>query len=127
MAASGNFTTDILRLSKQNTRSIKYSQLATLVIGILAIILATRMQNVLDLMLYSYAFMVSGLFVPILGTMFLKNPSSRAALYSMMFGGGTTLILIFTEKTLPYGLDANFFGITISAIVFVLIQFFTKR
>jgi len=127
MAASGNFTTDILRLSKQNPKSIRYSQLATLVIGILAILLATMMQNVLDLMLYSYAFMVSGLFVPVLGFMFLKNPSAKAALYSMLFGGGTTLTLILTEIALPFGLDANFFGITLSAIVFVFIQSLPKR
>ncbi|MBN1250996.1 MAG: sodium:solute symporter family protein [Bacteroidales bacterium] len=127
MAASGNFTTDILRLSKNNTKSIKYSQLATLVIGILAIGLATKMQNVLDLMLYSYAFMVSGMFVPVLGTMFFKNPSSKAAMFAMLFGGGTTLILILSEITLPYGLDANFFGITLSAIVFILIQSFHKK
>ena len=127
MAASGNFTTDILRLSKQNPKSIKYSQLATLLIGTLAIILATMMENVLDLMLYSYAFMVSGLFVPVLGTLFLKKPSAKAALYSMLFGGATTLILILTEMTLPFGLDANFFGITLSAIVFVLIQSLHKN
>ena len=127
MAASGNFTTDILRLSKQNPKSIRYSQLATLIIGILAIILATMMQNVLDLMLYSYAFMVSGLFVPVLGFMFLKNPSAKAALYSMLLGGGTTLTLILTEIALPFGLDANFFGITLSAIVFVFIQSLPKR
>ena len=122
MAASGNFTTDILRLSKQNTKSIRYSQLATLVIGIIAILLATKMQNVLDLMLYSYAFMVSGLFVPVLGFMFLKKPSAKAAMYSMLFGGGTTLTLILTEVALPFDLDANFFGITISAILFIIIQ-----
>lgn len=127
MAASGNFTTDILRLSKQNKKSIKYSQLATLVIGILAITLATMMQNVLDLMLYSYAVMVSGLFVPVLGTLFLKNPSSKAALYSMLFGGGTTLVLILTEIDLPFGLDANFFGIIISSIVFIAIQSLQKN
>ncbi len=127
MAASGNFTTDILRLSKHNTKSIKYSQLATLVIGILSIFLATMMQNVLDLMLYSYGFMVSGLFVPVLGTMFLKNPSSKAALFSMVLGGGTTLALIVTKTLLPFGLDANFFGITFSAMVFVAFQALSKK
>ncbi|MDA3892674.1 MAG: sodium:solute symporter family protein [Salinivirgaceae bacterium] len=127
MAASGNFTTDILRLSKQNTKSIRYSQLATLVIGILAILLATKMQNVLDLMLYSYAFMVSGLFVPVLGFMFLKNPSAKAAMYSMLLGGGITLVLILTKIALPFGLDANFFGIIFSAIVFGLIQSLPKK
>jgi SSS family solute:Na+ symporter len=127
MAASGNFTTDILKLSSNNPKGIKYSQLATLLIGILAIFLATKMQNVLELMLYSYAFMVSGLFVPVLGTMFLKNPSSKAALYSMLFGGGTTLVLILSKIQLPFGLDANFFGITLSAIVFVFIQTLQKK
>lgn len=127
MAASGNFTTDILRLSKDNTKGIRYSQLATLVIGILAIFLATKMQNVLDLMLYSYAFMVSGLFVPVLGFMFLKTPSAKAAMYAMLLGGGTTLALILTELALPFGLDANFFGITLSAIVFTSIQSLHKR
>jgi SSS family solute:Na+ symporter len=127
MAASGNFTTDILKISHKNPKGIKYSQLTTLIIGILAIILATMMQNVLELMLYSYAFMVSGLFVPILGTMFLKNPSSKAALYSMLFGGGTTLFLILSNIQLPLGLDANFFGITLSAITFLLIQILQKK
>ncbi len=122
MASSGNFTTDILRLSSTNPKSIKYSQLATLIIGILAIVLATLMENVLNLMLYSYAFMVSGLFVPVLGALFLKNPSSKAALYAMLLGGGTTLILIITSIKLPLGLDAIFFGITLSAVVFVFIQ-----
>lgn len=127
MAASGNFITDILRLSKEDAKSIRYSQLATLVIGILAILLATKMQNVLDLMLYSYAFMVSGLFVPVLGFMFLKKPSAKAAMYAMLLGGGTTLVLILTEIALPFGLDANFFGITLSATVFILIQKWFKR
>lgn len=127
MAASGNFTTDILRLSKKNTKTIRYSQLATLVIGILAIFLATKMQNVLDLMLYSYAFMVSGLFVPVLGFMFLKKPSAKAAMYAMLLGGGSTLALILTGIALPFGLDANFFGITLSAIVFISIQSWHKE
>ena len=127
MAASGNFTTDILKISHKNPKGIKYSQLTTLVIGILAIILATMMQNVLELMLYSYAFMVSGLFVPVLGTMFLKNPSSKAALYAMVLGGGTTLFLILSKADLPLGLDANFFGIALSALVFILVQKLQKR
>ncbi len=123
IAASGNFTTDILNLSIDNTKGIRYSQLATLVIGVLAMILATLMENVLELMLYSYGFMVSGLFIPVLGTMFLKKPSSKAAFYSMIFGGGTTLLLLFSHFSMPFGLDPNFFGILISAITFILVQF----
>jgi len=128
MAASGNFVTDILGITKNKKKnSIRYSQIATLIIGVLAIVLATMMQNVLDLMLYSYAFMVSGLFVPVLGSLFLKKPSNLAALFSMILGGGTTLFLIITNFNLPYNLDANFFGITISAITFSLINLISQK
>src|SRR5690606_980946 len=125
MAASGNFTTDILEYFKGTRKfgHIKYSQIITLIIGALAIILATNMQNVLELMLYSYAFMVSGLLVPVLGTLLLKEPSARAAVVAMVVGGLTTLILIITQVKLPFGLDANFFGIAASFISFVLIQY----
>ena len=128
MAASGNFTTDIMGYTKKgNKKSIRYSQIATLVIGVLAIFLATVMTNVLKLMLYSYAFMVSGLFVPVLGTLLSKNPSSNAALFSMVLGGGTTLTLILLETSLPFDLDSNFFGITVSALVFIIVQRLDKK
>jgi SSS family solute:Na+ symporter len=95
-------------------------------IGVVAIVLATMMQNVLELMLYSYAFMVSGLFVPVLGMLIMKKPSSLAALFAMVLGGITTLTLIITDLELPFGLDENFFGISISALSFVLVQAITS-
>jgi SSS family solute:Na+ symporter len=78
------------------------------------------MQSVLDLMLYSYAFMVSGLFVPILGGLYLKKPNPNAAFWSMLVGGGITTSLILTGWELPLGLDANVFGISASFLVFVI-------
>ena len=78
-------------------------------------------------MLYSYAFMVSGLFIPVVGMLILKKPSPIAALFAMIIGGMTTLLLILLHINLPYELDANFFGITLSAITFILIQNFTKK
>ena len=124
MAASGNLITDVLdnlRPTKEKHAILK-SQLITLVVGAVAIALATVMHSVLDLMLYSYAFMVSGLLVPVLGTLIFKKPSSLAALLAMIFGGTTTLVLIFANIKLPFGLDANFYGISISAITFLIVQ-----
>ncbi len=127
MAASGNVVTDILgnvftkKIKEKN--SLKYSQIATLIIGVLALLLATAMQNVLELMLLSYAFMVSGLLVPVLGALFWKQSSPVAAFWSMLFGGGTTVILTLTNTLLPYGLDANIGGISISALVFILLSY----
>ena len=128
MAASGNLTTDIIGArNKKIAGSIRFSQIITLVIGAVAILLATVMTSVLDLMLYSYAFMVSGLFIPVLGMLFVKNPSPKAAMIAMVSGGGTTLALIVLDTNIPFQLDANVIGITVSLISFVIVQFFVRR
>lgn len=125
MAASGNFITDILAYFRPNAaekNAIRTSQVVTLIIGALAILLAIKMENVLSLMLHSYAVMVSGLFIPVLAMLFVKNPSSKAALTAMIAGGGTTLTLILTGVELPYELDVNLIGITVAAILFIIVH-----
>jgi SSS family solute:Na+ symporter len=131
MAASGNMQTDILGKlfnMKEDRRSmLRGSQIITVTIGILAILLASYMTNVLDLMLYSYAFMVSGLFVPILAALYGKKPHSGAAMAAMLLGGSTTIALVVADLYLPFNLDANIFGITASAVVYFTIHTFNKR
>jgi len=125
MAASGNFTTDILGkfASKLKINKIRLSQIVTLLLGIVALFIAFFATNVLSLMLYSYAFMVSGLLVPLVAGLFFKVNHPTAALISMIFGGSTTVILSLIYSKLPFGLDANVFGLTISALVFLAISY----
>ncbi len=131
MAASGNLQSDILEKFipfKKDTKSqLKVSQVLTLAIGALSILLASFMSNVLELMLYSYAFMVSGLFVPVLAALYGKRPDSTAALASMLIGGTTTIVLIILDIGLPFDLSANIFGILASAIVYLLISILKRN
>ena len=85
------------------------------------------MQNVLELMLYSYAFMVSGLFVPVIAALYTRQPDKVAAFAAMLLGGTTTITLIIAEWNLPFGLDANIFGITTSAVVYLLLWWMRRR
>jgi len=122
MASSGNFVNDIVERAVRRTLSekalMRLSQFSTLIIGILAMLLASGFQQVLDAILYAYSFMVSGLFVPTLGAYFWKRASSLAAFWSMISGGSLTLILTLKGFKLA-GLDPTIFGITLSALVFV--------
>jgi len=131
MAASGNVLTDIIDKIKPIKRTdksvLRMSQILTLIIGVLALLLALNMQNVLELMLYSYAFMVSGLFIPVLGAFFWKKSSPIAAFWAMLVGGSTTLILTIMQVQLPFGLDPNIFGITASLVLFVLISLVVQK
>jgi solute:Na+ symporter, SSS family len=134
MAASGNIVTDIIsKFSKKeltHKKELQLSQIVTLLVGLFAILLASQMQNVLKLMLYSYAFMVSGLFVPVLGALFWKKSHPIAAFWSMLLGGGTTILLIITKNKLPLGiqlsknLDANIYGISVSLILFITLSIY---
>ncbi len=122
MAASGNVQTDLLGkwrfLNKNKKHTLRISQIITILIGAFALLLASNMQNVLSLMLYSYAFMVSGLLLPVIGALYWKKASPLAALVAMIGGGGTTISLIALDVNLPLNLDANILGITISSILF---------
>lgn len=123
MASSGNVVYDVIGyfrdIDYKSETFLRFSQVTTFVIGALALLLAAAMTNVLDLMLYSYAFMVSGLFVPIIGALYWERSSSFGAMTAMFIGGGTTVTLQLLVEELPAGLDANVFGITASAIVFI--------
>lgn len=118
MASSGNILTDVLGRHKDRN-SLKYSQILTLVIGALALFLAMKMENVLELMLLSYAFMVSGLLVPVVAGLFSKRPNSQAAMFAMIGGGMTTTTLVLLNRSLPLGLDPNIFGIAVSLLVYM--------
>ncbi len=126
IAASGNVNTDILRLANSQKKHARVqlwtSQLITIVVGVLALLLANYMKNVLELMLYSYAFMVSGLLIPVLAALFWKSRNSMAALWSMLIGGSTTIILILLKVELPFNLDAILYGISVSAITFYVVS-----
>jgi solute:Na+ symporter, SSS family len=129
MASSGNVVTDIIgkfkKIDHDSAGFVRVSQIVTLVIGILALLLAASMTNVLDLMLDSYAFMVSGLFVPVIGALFWRKSTPEGAMTAMIAGGCTTIALRYTGLDLPYDLDPNVFGISVSAISFIIVSYIT--
>ena len=123
MASSGNVVSDVInyfkKIDHESDTFLRFSQVTTLVIGVIAVVIAGTMENVLTLMLYSYAFMVSGLFVPIVGAFYWDKSSSTGAISAMILGGATTVCMELMLDEIPMGLDANVFGITVSAIAFV--------
>jgi SSS family solute:Na+ symporter len=107
MASSGNFVSDIVDYFKpvdpDSNRFLRFSQITTLIIGSAALFLASTMEQVLNLMLYSYAFMVSGLLVPLLGGLYGKRRSPTAAIASMFVGGITTLLFQTSKLVINQG------------------------
>jgi len=130
IASSGNFTNDILSLFIKKKVSDKFlirlSQVVTLVVGVLALLLAGTFQSVLEIVLQAYGFMVSGLLVPTLAAYFTKKPDALAATVSMLGGGGFTLTSILIKAKLPLSLDATVFGLAIAFILFITVTYIRK-
>lgn len=126
MAASGNFVSDVIGyftdVDHESDQFLRFSQVTTLIIGVASLLIASAMSSVLNLMLYSYAFMVSGLFVPTIGALYWDKSSSVGAIGAMILGGGTTVALEVFVQQLPAGLDPNVFGISVSAIAFIALS-----
>ena len=131
MASSGNVVTDIIgffyRKALEDKTSLYLSQVVTLVIGAGALLLALTTSSVLDLMLQSYAFMVGGLLVPLLGALYWQKSSRAGALAAMLVGGGTTLGLDAFFSRLPGGLDPIIFGIGTSLLFFVVFSWLLPK
>ncbi|MGM0596548.1 MAG: sodium:solute symporter family protein [Myxococcota bacterium] len=126
IAASGHFVNDLVARTPEKRKSdktMKLSLLFTLGLGVFAVILALSFSNVLNAMLYTYSFMVSGLFIPTLGAYFWKKSGSTGAIAGML-GGGTVTVLLLTEVVkLPSflestGLHPTFYGILTSLVLF---------
>ncbi len=130
IASSANWVNDIigqLGLKFSDRAFMRLSQVVTLVVGVLALLLATTFDTVLGLILNAYAFMVSGLLIPTLGAYFWKGSRPTAALVSMLGGGGLTLFLTFALEKPAWGLEPSLFGIAVSLILFVGVSLLPER
>jgi SSS family solute:Na+ symporter len=127
MASSGNISGDILeryvfkKLSAKG--AMRLSMWVTFVIGVLSVVLAAQFTMVLDAILYAYAFMVAGLFIPTLGAFFWPKGSSTGALAAMVGGGTLTLLLLLKAIELPAGIAAIGFDPAIYGILFSLLLY----
>lgn len=131
LASSGNFVNDLFEKLSHKEYSVKHlvriSQLITLIVGIMAILLASSFSTVLEAILYAYQFMVAGLFIPTLAAFFWKKATSLAALWAMIGGGTSALIMIITHVELPLGLDPTFYGMLISLVILILFSYIWKE
>ena len=129
MACSGNVVSDLLRRIPRFARmnQLRLGQFFTLTLGALALFIALWMENVLELMLHSYAIMVSGLFVPLIFAVFGKRHSALAALVAMGSGAGILLLALFTGIVIPFGLDPIALGLLASLLSYLLLAGFRQK
>ncbi|MBL6976386.1 MAG: sodium:solute symporter family protein [Deltaproteobacteria bacterium] len=91
LASTGNVVEDLykrhVRPDAPDRRILGLSRWLTLAIGLASVSVAVLVPRVLDAVLLSYTFMVSGLFVPTLAALFWKRATPNGALAAALAGG----------------------------------------
>ncbi|MFQ6084227.1 MAG: sodium:solute symporter [Candidatus Aminicenantia bacterium] len=105
--------------------TILISRLATLIVGLLAFLVASQFQSILKTLGLASEIMAEGLFIPGVAMVFMKRYYPKAALFSLILGGGFSVVSFLTEiKIIPFALPSwpysLPYGLTLSLSGFLL-------
>ena len=118
------FTNDIykryIKPDSSELHLVRVARYATLILGILAIVTAYLIPNVLDLILYAYTFGSAGIFFPMLGLLFWKKTTAKGAFWSMLLGGSSAVIYSIIGE--PFGFAALYLGWIIGLPTLVIVS-----
>ena len=118
------FTKDIykryIKPDSSELHLVRVARYATLILGILAIVTAYLIPNVLDLILYAYTFGSAGIFFPMLGLLFWKKTTAKGAFWSMLLGGSSAVIYSIIGE--PFGFAASYLGWIIGLPTLVIVS-----
>ena len=118
------FTNDIykryIKPDSSELHLVRVARYATLILGVLAIVTAYLIPNVLDLILYAYTFGSAGIFFPMLGLLFWKKTTAKGAFWSMLLGGSSAVIYSIIGE--PFGFAASYLGWIIGLPTLVIVS-----
>jgi len=108
---------------------VKSSRLATVLVGVLAFLVATQMQGILKTLGLASEIMTEGLFVPGIAMIFLRRRFPTAGFLSLCLGGGYSVISFLNQIGLlhwgwpewpfsvPYGLALSLSGFLLGVLI----------
>lgn len=103
---------------------LKKARLMTSIVAFMALFLAFSIESIVDLFMLSYSLTITTLFVPILFSLFRKNPSPQAAFGSIGLGLTGFVIFQFYE---PLFLQKELLNLTLSLAGYGLGSLFQLR
>ena len=101
---------------KTQKQKIFIARLVTFIVSLLALFLASFVQEIISLMVLAYEICINTLFVPIIFSILLKNPKKEQATISMITG----LVCFISLKFMPIFPGKELFPILLAALAFVL-------
>ncbi len=113
---------------KKKTRAVFWAKIATAVCGGLAILIALKFNSIIKTLGLASEIMAEGLFIPGMVMLFFKQKRPLAALFSLILGGGFSLLVFINAYglslplpqwpySLPLGLGLSLFGFVVGYLI----------
>lgn len=126
LAASSTLTEDLLpKLRGGKTSGLGINRLCTFLTGILVLVVALVVDDVLSALTLAYNLLVGGMLIPLIGAIFWKRATPAAAMTSMILGCVTAMAFMIKD-----GIDANtpiYYSLAVGLLSYVLVSLFSQR
>lgn len=126
LAASSTLTEDLLpKFRGGKTSGLVINRWCTLLTGILVLIVALMVDDVLSALTLACNLLVGGMLIPLIGAIFWKRATPAGATTSMILGCVTALAFMLKD-----GIDANtaiYYSLATGLASYVLVSLFSSR
>ena len=103
------------------------TKVGVVVVSLAAYALAmSKPASLVALLLGAYGIIVQ-LFPMLVGALWWKQASTKAAVYGLVVGSVLTLTFQLSDLNAPWGFDSGFFGLIINAIIFIVVSKMSPR
>jgi SSS family solute:Na+ symporter len=126
LAASSTLSEDLLpALRGGRPSSIGISRICTLIAGVIVLVVALVVSDVLSALTLAYNLLVGGMLIPLIGAIFWKRATPPAAMTSMILGCVTAMVFMIKD-----GLGANtpiYYSLAVGLVSYIVVSLLSQR
>ncbi|MFW6278581.1 MAG: sodium:solute symporter family protein [Bacillota bacterium] len=110
----------------QEGKMLFVSRVTTVVLGLLALIIALQVPTIIDALIYSYTMYTAGVFVPVIGGVIWKKATREGALTALILGSIIALYGVITGAQI-WSIPVEVYSAFISLVLFVTVSLLTYK
>ena len=125
LAASSTLSEDLLPKVRRKASGLGVTRVCTFGTGILVLLVALLVSDVLSALTLAYNLLVGGMLIPLIGAIFWKRATPAGAMSSMVLGCLTALAFMVKD-----GIDANtpvYYSLAVGLVSYVAVSLFNQQ
>ena len=122
-----DFWVEIIHPGKEfdEKQMLRLSRISTLILGVIALIIALSVPMIIDALIYSYTMYTAGVFIPVIGGIVWKRATKEGALSALIVGALVAIVGILAKLNIR-GIPVEAYSAVGSLVLFIVVSLCTK-